>query len=35
MMSIGGLARNTADVASQILNGAPPASLRIPAAIAG
>jgi len=30
MMSIGGLARNTADVASQILNGAPPRSLRVP-----
>ena len=30
MMSIGGLARNTADVASQILNGAPPRSLRTP-----
>jgi len=28
MMSIGGLARNTADVASQILNGAAPATLR-------
>ena len=30
MMSIGGLARNTADVASRILNGEPPASLRVP-----
>jgi len=28
LMSIGGLARNTADVASQILNGAPPSTLR-------
>jgi len=30
MMSIGGLARNTADVASQILDGTPPRSLRTP-----
>ena len=30
MMSIGDLARNTADVASRILNGAPPGSLRVP-----
>jgi signal transduction histidine kinase len=29
MMSIGGLAHDTADVASQILNGAPPRSLRV------
>jgi len=29
MMSIGGLARSTADVAGRLLNGAPPASLRI------
>jgi signal transduction histidine kinase len=30
MMSIGDRARNTADVASRILNGAPPRSLRVP-----
>ncbi|MGZ5064966.1 MAG: sensor histidine kinase [Usitatibacter sp.] len=30
MMSIGGLARNTADVASRILNGEPPRSLQVP-----
>ena len=35
MMSIDDLARNTADVAGRILNGEPPASLRVPPQLAG
>ncbi len=35
LMSIDDLSRNTADVASQILNGAPPGSLRVPPQLPG
>ena len=35
LMSIDDLARNTADVASRILNGAPPGSLRVPPQLPG